>query len=122
MTTKINYTDDMVQQMREAAPLNYEKAEVLAELLNKNVRSIIAKAKKENIEYEAKKPAAKKRTEMTKAEMTLQIIQLGNFPAKALAGLEKSPVLALKTLLDFMQSLSTADDSEVEVSDNEASK
>ena len=49
MTTP-NYTPEMVDTLRASAPLDFDKAQALAKTLDRNVRSVIAKAKREGIE------------------------------------------------------------------------
>ena len=48
--TKPNYTPQMVQMLRKAQPIDFDKAQALAKELNKNVRSVIAKVKREGLE------------------------------------------------------------------------
>lgn len=67
-----NYTDAMVQKIRNAAPLNLAKAQKLSsDFGNVTYRSVIAKAKSLDIEYIKAAPAAKatKRTGPTKADI-----------------------------------------------------
>ena len=55
-----NYTETMVQKIRNAAPLNLAKAQELAsDFGNVTYRSVIAKAKSLDIEYIKAAPAAK---------------------------------------------------------------
>jgi len=95
---EVNYTPAMIQVLRDNAPLNYEKAKTLAIELNRNARSIIAKAKREGISYEAKiAPAKMVRVTPTKAQLVSTIeIALG---VASLAGLEKAPASALIEIL-----------------------
>jgi ABC-type Fe3+ transport system substrate-binding protein len=68
----MSYTPEMVAKITAAAPLNLEKAHILAGELSVSYRSIIAKAKSEGIVYEKKVAAAKKPKGLdgpTKAEM-----------------------------------------------------
>ena len=58
--TAPNYTPEMVAILKAHAPLDFAKAQALALSLDRNVRSIIAKAKREGIEYISKPAPAKK--------------------------------------------------------------
>lgn len=65
-----NYSVEQVQMLRDAAPIDMEKAKILAEKMGKTYRSIIAKAKREQIPYLAKVPEPKKGKDApTKAEL-----------------------------------------------------
>ena len=110
----VNYTPEMVQVLRDAAPLDYEKAKILATQLNKNVRSIIAKAKREEIEYIAKEaPAKKEREHPTKAQMVLTIEAALD---SKLTGLEKAPVTVLKNIITAIAKM--ANDSQTTVTES----
>lgn len=98
-TTTPNYTDAMVARMRESAPLNKDKAAALAAEFGKTTRSIIAKAKRENIEYQNAEPAKKRPKGATKADMVAAIEAKLN--AK-LDGLSKAPSATLDTLLSLL--------------------
>jgi plasmid replication initiation protein len=107
---EVNYTPEMVQVLKDNAPLNYEKAKVLAVTLNRNYRSIIAKAKREKIEYIAKEPAIKKGRDVpTKAQMVKTIEAALD---SKLLGLEKAPVLALTNIIAAIAEFAKADDTE----------
>jgi len=92
----INYTPAMVARLKAEAPLNYAKAETLGLELGKNPRSIIAKAKREGIAYEAKIIPVPKSKGPTKAEM-LKLIERAM--DTKLIGLDKAPVKALENLI-----------------------
>ena len=99
MTKTVNYTPEMVREMREMAPLNLEKAKMLAPLLERSVRSIIAKAKREGIEYVSVKPVAKRVKGLTKADLVKSIsVKVGT----DLEGLEKAPAVTLGKLLECL--------------------
>ena len=99
MTAKVNYSPEMVSEMREMAPLNLEKAKLLAPLLGRSVRSIIAKAKREGIEYVSVKPVAKRVKGLTKADLVKSIsVKVG----ADLEGLEKAPAVTLGRLLECL--------------------
>ena len=99
MTKTVNYSPEMVSEMREMAPLNLEKAKLLAPLLERSVRSIIAKAKRECIEYVSVKPVAKRVKGLTKADLVKAIsVKVG----ADLEGLEKAPAVTLGRLLECL--------------------
>ncbi len=100
MTKTVNYSPEMVSQMVEMAPLNLEKAKILAPKLGRSVRSIIAKAKREGIEYISVKPVAKRVKGQTKAEMVKAIAEKLN--ADSFEGLEKTPAITLGKLLECL--------------------
>lgn len=92
-----NYSVEQVKIMADAAPLNLEKAKELGEQFGKSARSIIAKAKREGIKYQAKEAPAPKRQAPKKVDMVATISdELGGVN---LAGLEKAPVACLARLL-----------------------
>jgi len=99
MTKTVNYTPEMVREMREMAPLNLEKAKILSPLLERSVRSIIAKAKREGIEYVSVKPVAKRVKGLTKALVAVIASKVG---ADSLEGLEKAPAVTLGRLLECL--------------------
>ena len=100
MTKAVNYTPEMVSEMAAQTPLNLEKAQALSIQLNRSVRSIIAKAKREGIDYVSVKPVAKRVKGQTKAQMVEAITEKLN--ADSLDGLEKAPALALGRLLECL--------------------
>jgi hypothetical protein len=95
-TPEVNYTPEMVAQIVAAAPLNLEKAKVLAETLGKTYRSVIAKAKSENVEYVSKPAPTKKPKGETKSDIVSDICALVSL--ENLTGLEKAPASALRRL------------------------
>ena len=99
MTAKVNYSPEMVSKMRDMAPLNLEKAKILSPLLERSVRSIIAKAKREGIEYVSVKPVAKRVKGLTKADLVKSISEK---VGTDLEGLEKAPAVTLGRLLECL--------------------
>lgn len=93
--TEINYTPAMVQEIKEAAPLNLEKAKALGEKLGRSYRSVIAKAKSVGVEYVAQPTPEPKRKGPTKAEV---VASIANKLGIDLAGLDKAPVATLNRL------------------------
>jgi len=103
MATISKYTQDMIDAMAAQAPLNAEKAAALTALPEfklVNVRSIIAKAKREGIEYIAKPAPAKKKAAPSKADMVAAICSATG--ADNLDGLEKATGAALNKLLSSL--------------------
>ena len=103
MATISKYTQDMIDAMAAQAPLNAEKAAALTALPEfklVNVRSIIAKAKREGIEYIAKPAPAKKKAAPSKADMVAAICSATG--ADNLDGLEKATGQALNNLLESL--------------------
>jgi len=98
MTTEkpVNYTPEMVAELVAAAPLNLDSAKAFAEKFGKNYRSIIAKCKRENIEYVNVVPETKKPKGITKMELVNAIQEKMNLE---LMGLEKAPLATLQKLL-----------------------
>ena len=99
MTKTVNYSPEMVSLMREKAPLNLEKAKMLSPILERSVRSIIAKAKREGIEYQSVKPVAKRVKGLTKADLVKAI---SSKVGADLDGLEKAPAVTLGKLLECL--------------------
>ena len=100
MTKTVNYTSEMVSEMAAQTPLNLEKAKALSVQLNRSVRSIIAKAKREGIDYVSVKPVAKRVKGKTKAELVAVIAS--KVGADSLEGLEKAPAVTLGKLLECL--------------------
>ena len=96
-TPNVNYTPEMVAILKAAAPLDFAKAEALSKQLGKNVRSIIAKAKREGVDYISKPAPAKKKAAASKADMVAAICKGLNM--QSCEGLDKATGAALATLL-----------------------
>ena len=71
--TSVNYTPEMVAILKANAPIDYAKAQELATQLERGARSIIAKCKREGIEYISKPAPAKKKAAPSKADMVAAI-------------------------------------------------
>jgi hypothetical protein len=99
-TSTVNYTPEMIAVLTAAAPINYEKAQALAVQLDRGVRSIIAKCKREGIEYISKPAPAKKKAAITKTDMVAAIMAATG--ADNLDGLEKATGQALNNLLSSL--------------------
>ena len=96
--TKPNYSPEMVQMLREAQPIDFDKAQDLAKKLNKNVRSVIAKVKREGLDYISKPAPAKKKAAPTKGDLVHAICKAVDIDS--CDGLEKATGVALSKLLE----------------------
>ena len=100
MTTP-NYTAEMVAQLEQNAPLDFAKAQALGKEMNRSVKSIIAKAKREGIEYISKPAPARKKSAPSKADLVNAICK--GLDLDDCAGLEKATGLALSKLLGAIE-------------------
>ena len=98
--TDINYTPEMVAVLKAAQPINYAKAQELAKQLDRGVRSIIAKTKREGFDYISKPAPAKKKAAPSKADMVAAICAAVD--TDSLDGLEKATGSALNKLLSSL--------------------
>jgi hypothetical protein len=95
-----NFTPEQEQAIRDAAPLNQEKARALAAQMGKTERSITAKAVRMNVEYQRKQPTTKSGG---KVENKAAIVsEISGLVAGNLDGLDKAPKAALQALRDFV--------------------
>lgn len=92
----VNYTPEMVAAIKAAAPLNLEKAKKIGAEIGRSFRSVIAKAKSEDVEYISKPAPAKKPKPETKAEIVGDIATI--IGVTSLDGLEKAPAAVLRVL------------------------
>jgi hypothetical protein len=98
--TNVNYTPEMIAVLTAAAPIDYAKAQELGLQLDRGVRSIIAKCKREGIEYISKPAPAKKKAAPSKADMVAAICAAVD--TDSLDGLEKATGSALNKLLSSL--------------------
>ena len=101
----VNYTEDQVKHMVEAYTARPERAtvEMLAEDLNKSIKSIIGKLSREGV-YE--KTVYKTKTgedPVTKKELVEELSELVGIEYSMISGLEKSPKIDLKRLVDILE-------------------
>ena len=103
MTTSTNYTADMLAAMIAQAPLNHAKAKALAAtplFATRSVKSIIAKAKSEQIEYiAAARPAKANTPKVTKADLVASIAASLDADSGSLDGLRGATTAALMALM-----------------------
>jgi len=95
----VNYTPEMVAILKAAQPIDYAKAQDLATQLDRGVRSIIAKCKREGYDYISKPAPAKKKAAPTKADLVGAIANALNCSSDDLVGLEKATGQGLNNLL-----------------------
>ena len=67
--TNINYTAEMVALLEQNAPIDFDKAQALGKEMGRSVKSVIAKCKREGIEYISKPAPARKKSAPTKADL-----------------------------------------------------
>tara|TARA_R110002153_G_scaffold242542_1_gene397760 strand:- start:35 stop:346 length:312 start_codon:yes stop_codon:yes gene_type:complete len=96
-TTTVNYTPEMIAVLTAAAPIDYAKAQELGLQLDRGVRSIIAKCKREGIEYISKPAPAKKKAAPSKVDLVAAICK--GLSIDDCEGLEKATGAALHKLL-----------------------
>ena len=68
MTTP-NYSAEMVALLEQSAPIDFDKAQALGKEMQRSTKSIIAKCKREGIEYISKPAPARKKSAPTKADL-----------------------------------------------------
>ena len=59
--TNVNYTEAMVATLKNNAPIDFDKAQALGKEMGRSVKSVIAKCKREGIEYISKPAPARKK-------------------------------------------------------------
>jgi hypothetical protein len=104
-TATVNkFTPEILEKMKASAPLNKEKCAALAAEFGADFssRSIIAKAKREGIEYQNAAPAVKKPKGESKADILESIEKKLN---AELPGLLKAPLADLRKLADLLPSV-----------------
>ena len=97
----INYTAEMVATLEQNAPIDFDKAQALGKEMNRSVKSIIAKCKREGIEYISKPAPARKKSAPTKADLVSAICKAVDLDS--CNGLEKATGLALSNLLSAIE-------------------
>ena len=95
--TNVNYTAEMVALLEQSAPINFDKAQALGKEMNRSVKSVIAKCKREGIEYISKPAPARKKSAPTKADIVSAICN--GLDLDDCQGLEKATGSALSKLL-----------------------
>jgi N-methylhydantoinase B/oxoprolinase/acetone carboxylase alpha subunit len=101
----VNYTEEQVKEMVAQYSENptRETVEELAEEFNKSIKSIIGKLSREGV-YE--KTVYKTKTgedPITKKELVQELSELVGIEYSMISGLEKSPKIDLKRLVDILK-------------------
>lgn len=101
----VNYTQDQVERMVNLYRINpsRETVENLANEMNKSIKSIIGKLSREGV-YE--KTVYKTKTgedPITKKELVEELSELVGIEYSMISGLEKSPKIDLKRLVDILK-------------------
>jgi hypothetical protein len=91
----------MVAQLEQNAPIDFDKAQALGKEMNRSVKSVIAKCKREGIEYISKPAPARKKSAPTKADIVSAICS--GLDIDDLNGLEKATGSALSKLLSAIK-------------------
>ena len=101
MSASTNYTTAMIAELKAQSPLNHAKAKALAAtdlFATRSVKSIIAKAKSEGIDYiAAARPATSNAPKIRKADLIAAI--QASTDADDLSGLKGATMASLSTLL-----------------------
>ena len=101
----VNYTEDQVKHMVEAYTARPERAtvEMLAEDLNKSIKSIIGKLSREGVYKKTVYKTKAGEDPVTKKELVENLTELVGIKYELIAGLEKSPKIDLKRLVDILE-------------------
>jgi hypothetical protein len=92
--------EEILKEMVENAPLNFEKATEIAEKFNEKPRSIVASAVRNGIAYEKKARVGKTGNPVVRKEdLVASIAEKFSIPVAELDGLEKANKTALEALL-----------------------
>ena len=96
----VNYTQDQVEYIVNQYRLNpnRETVEMLADELNKSVKSIIGKLSREGVYKKTEYLTKTGEKPRTKTEIVENLASKLDLDITALAGLEKAPKVALKNL------------------------
>ena len=87
----------MVATLEQNAPIDFDKAQALGKEMQRSTKSIIAKCKREGIEYISKPAPARKKSAPSKADLVGAICK--GLDLDSCDGLEKATGLALSKLL-----------------------
>lgn len=101
----VNYTEQQVQHMIEEYKNNptRETVENLAEELNKSIKSIIGKLSREGVYQKTVYKTKTGEDPVTKKELVEELSDLVGIEYDMIAGLEKSPKIDLKRLVDILK-------------------
>ena len=101
----VNYTEQQVQHMIEEYKNNptRETVENLAEELNKSIKSIIGKLSREGVYQKTIYKTKTGEDPVTKKELVEELSDLVGIKYDMIAGLEKSPKIDLKRLVEILR-------------------
>jgi len=101
----VNYTEQQVQHMIEEYKNNptRETVENLAEELNKSIKSIIGKLSREGVYQKTVYKTKTGEDPVTKRELVEELSDLVGIEYNMIAGLEKSPKIDLKRLVEILK-------------------
>lgn len=101
----VNYTEQQVQHMIEEYKNNptRETVENLAEELNKSIKSIIGKLSREGVYQKTVYKTKTGEDPVTKKELVEELSDLVGIEYDMIAGLEKSPKIDLKRLVEILK-------------------
>jgi len=101
----VNYTEQQVQHMIEEYKNNptRETVENLAEELNKSIKSIIGKLSREGVYQKTVYKTKTGEDPVTKKELVEELSDLVGIKYDMIAGLEKSPKIDLKRLVEILR-------------------
>jgi len=97
--TESKYTDEVVQEMKASAPLDYEKCGIIADQFGLPQRGVVASAKRNGIAYNVKKRVSKAGGAIvSKPDLVDMIAGNLGLSAGSLEGLEKATKSALQAI------------------------
>lgn len=101
----VNYTEQQVQHMIEEYKNNptRETVENLAEELDKSVKSIIGKLSREGVYQKTVYKTKTGEDPITKKELVEELSELVGIEYHMISGLEKSPKIDLKRLVEILK-------------------
>ena len=101
----VNYTEQQVQHMIEEYKNNptRETVENLADELDKSVKSIIGKLSREGVYQKTVYKTKTGEDPVTKKELVEELSELVGIEYPMIAGLEKSPKIDLKRLVEILK-------------------
>ncbi len=101
----VNYTQDQVEYMVNSYRKRPERETVenLAEEFNKSVKSIIGKLSREGVYQKTVYKTKTGEDPVTKKELVEELSELVGIEYELISGLEKSPKIDLKRLVDILK-------------------
>lgn len=101
----VNYTEEQVKHMIDAYTAKPERAtvEMLAEDLDKSIKSIIGKLSREGVYQKTVYKTKTGEDPITKKELVQELSEIVGIVYEKLAGLEKAPKADLKRLVDTLR-------------------